>query len=89
MKRALVLLTALLVAVSIAWAAETIEGKIMSVDPSGGMVTLFDGTKLMIPPDLKVLRDAFKKGATVKATYVEKGGQKVVTSIVVHPEKGS
>lgn len=89
MRRPFALLAALLVAASVAWAAQTIEGKIMSVDPSGEMVTLFDGTKLMIPPDLKVLRDALKKGATIKATYVEKGGQKVVTSIVVHLDKGS
>jgi hypothetical protein len=73
----------------VAWAAQTIEGQIKSVDPSGEAVTLVDGTTLTIPPDLKLLRDAFKTGATVKATYIEKGGQKVVTSIVVHLEKES
>jgi Cu/Ag efflux protein CusF len=89
MRRALVLLTALLVAASVAWAAQTIEGKIVDVDPSGKMVTLHDGTKLMIPPELNVMRDALKEGAIVRATYVEKNGQKVVTQILVHMEKKS
>jgi hypothetical protein len=87
MRRALVVLAALLVAASIAWAAQTIEGKIMSVDRHG--VTLHDGTKLMIPPYVKVQRDTLKKGVMVIATYVERGGQKVVNSIEVHPKKES
>ncbi len=89
MRRALLLLAALLVAVSVAWAAQTIEGKIMNVDPNGKMVTLHDGTKLMIPPDVKVQRDALKEGVTVKVTFEQKSGQNIVTSIVVHPEKES
>ncbi len=63
--------------------AKQIEGKIKSVDPDGGVVTLEDGTRLMIPASLKVQRDALKEGATVKASYEEKGGQKIVTSIEV------
>jgi hypothetical protein len=86
-RRAFVVLAALLVAASIAWAAQTIEGKIMSVDRHG--VTLHDGTKLMIPPYVKVQRDTLKKGVMVIATYVEQGGQKVVNSIEVHPEEES
>jgi Cu/Ag efflux protein CusF len=89
MKRAFVVLSALLVAASVAWAAQTIEGKIMTVDPSGKMVTLHDGTILMIPPDVKVKHDALKNGVTVIAVYVEQGGQKVVNSIEVHPEEES
>ena len=89
MKRAFVVLTALLVAASVAWAAQTIEGKIMNVDPSGKMVTLYDGTNLMIPTDVKVKRDTLKKGVTIIATYVEQGGQKVVNSIEVHAAKKS
>jgi len=89
MKQAFVVLTTLLVAASIAWAAQTIEGKIMNVDPSGKMVTLYDGTNLMIPTDVKVKRDTLKKGVTVIATYVEQGGQKVVNSIELHPEEES
>ena len=89
MSRALVLLTALLVAASVAWAAQTIQGKIMSVDPYGKKVTLLDGTKLMIPPHVKVQRDALKEGVTVTATFEQKDGQNVVTSIVVHPKEES
>ena len=89
MRRALLLMAALLVAVSVAWAAQEIEGKIMSVDAYGKMVTLHDGTTLRIPPDVKVQRDALKEGVTVKVTFEQKGGQNIVTSIVVHPEKES
>jgi len=64
-----------------------VEGKIKSVDPSGKMVTLENGIQLMIPDSVKVNRNALKEGATVKASYEEKGGQKVVTTIEVRPEK--
>ncbi|MBI3780542.1 MAG: DUF1344 domain-containing protein [candidate division NC10 bacterium] len=83
------LLAALLAAASVTWAAQTIEGKIMSVDPYGRMVTLLDGTKLMIPPHVKVQRDALKEGVTVTATFEQKGEQNVVTSLVVHPKEES
>ncbi len=33
----------------VAWAAD-VQGKIKSVDPSGSMVTLDDGTQIVIPP---------------------------------------
>ena len=64
-----------------------IEGKIKSVEPSGAntKVALDDGTQLMIPASLKVQRAALKEGATVKASFEEKGGLKVVTSIEVRP----
>ena len=68
----------------VAWAAD-VEGKIKTVDSSGKMVTLDDGTKLMIPPTLTVEKKALKPGANVKASYEEKGGQKVATSFMVMP----
>jgi len=68
----------------VAWAAD-VEGKIKSVDASGKMVTLDDGTKLTIPPTLTVEKKALKPG--VKASYEEKGGQKVATSFMVMPAK--
>ncbi len=89
MRQAFVFLAALLVAASVAWAAQTIGGKIMSVHPAGKMVTLYDGTKLMISPGVKVQRDTLKKGVLVIATYEEQSGQKVVTSIEVHREEES
>jgi Cu/Ag efflux protein CusF len=60
-----------------------IEGAIKSVDPSGRMVTLDDGTQLTIPPTVSVPKGDLKEGAIVKASYEEKGGQKVVTSLQV------
>ncbi len=89
MKGALLLLAVLLVGASLALAAQTIQGKIMSVDPYGNMVTLLDGTTLVIPSDVKVQRDALKKGVTVRATFEQKDGQNVVTSLVVHPKEES
>jgi uncharacterized protein DUF1344 len=62
-----------------------VEGRIMNVHPSGGMVTLDDGTLLTIPPTVGIQRGALKEGATVKASYEERNGQKVVTSIEVRP----
>jgi hypothetical protein len=69
-----------------AWAAD-VEGKIKSVDSSGKMVTLDDGTKLTIPPTLSVEKKALQPGANVKASYEEKGGQKVATSLMVMPSR--
>ena len=70
----------------IAWAAD-VQGKIKSVDPSGKMVTLDDGTQLMIPQtdagEMKVLQP----GASVKASYEEKNGHKVATSFMVMPAR--
>lgn len=60
-----------------------IEGKVKTMDGSGKSVTLEDGTKLSIPDSLKAARGALREGAIVKATYEEKDGEKVVTSIEV------
>ena len=58
-------------------------GKVKAVDKDGKAVTLEDGTKLMIPATAKVDKNALKAGANVKASFEEKDGQKVVTSIQV------
>ena len=63
--------------------AKDVQGKIKTMDGSGKSVTLEDGTKLTIPESLRAARGGLKKGAMVKATYEEKGGDKVVTSIEV------
>jgi ribosomal protein S1 len=86
---ALLVLAAIAVAMvlaPVAW-AEDVQGKIKSVDASGKMVTLDDGTRLMIPPTLTVEKQALKPGATVKASYEEKDGQKVATSFMVMPAR--
>jgi hypothetical protein len=64
-------------------AAKTIEGKVMSVDPAGKSMTLSDGTKLMIPDSVQYSKADLKPGAAVKASYEEKGGQKVLTNLQV------
>jgi|MudIll2142460700_1097286.scaffolds.fasta_scaffold17079_4 Cu/Ag efflux protein CusF len=68
---------------SAAGGMKQIEGAIKSVDSSGRMVTLDDGTQLTIPPTVNVPRESLKEGAIVKASFEEKGGQKVVTSLEV------
>ena len=88
-----VLLLALLVVMPLAWVSDShaqaaggmqqIEGAIKSVDSSGRMVTLDDGTQLTIPPTVNVPRESLKEGAVVKASFEEKGGQNVVTSLEV------
>ena len=70
----------------IAWAAD-VKGKIKSVDPTGGIVTLGDGTQLTLPPTLNVEKQSLKPGATVRAIYEEKDGQKVVTAFIVMPSR--
>ena len=67
-------------------AMQQIEGRIKNVDPSGRMVTLEDGTQLMIPSALNVQRGALKEGAIVKASFEERAGQKVVTSLEVRAQ---
>ena len=68
-----------------AGAMQHVEGKIQSLDPSGRMLTLEDGTQLTIPPNLSVPRGTLKEGAIVKASFEERSGQKVVTSLQVQP----
>jgi len=63
----------------------TVEGKIAKV--SGAKVTLADGTELMIPSGVKVQRADLKPGATVKASFEVRDGQKIVTTIVVESVK--
>lgn len=64
--------------------AKEVQGKVKSLDRSNK-----DGTKLMIPESIKVTPGALKKGAMIIATYEEKDGQKVVTSILVQPPSKS
>ncbi len=75
---ALVLL--LVFSVAGAWAAE-IEGKIQKVDPADRMFVLEDGTQLWLAEGLQV--DTLKEGASVKASYEERDGKKIATSVQV------
>ena len=82
----LVVIAIVMVFAPVAWAAD-VSGKIKSVDPTGKMVTLDDGTQLTIPPTLTVEKQALKPGANVKASYEEKDGHKVATSFMVMPAR--
>lgn len=62
------------------WAAE-IAGKIQKVDRADRMLVLEDGTQLWVAEGVSM--DAVKEGASVKATYEERDGKKVVTNFEV------
>jgi hypothetical protein len=63
--------------------AKTVQGKVMAVDPGGKSITLDDGTKLSIPESAKFSRVDLKPGASVKAAYEEKDGQKILTNLEI------
>ncbi len=63
-----------------AW-AENISGKIQSVDPGERAFVLDDGSKLWVAEGISM--DALKEGASVKASYEERDGKKVTTSVEV------
>jgi len=91
MKRFLMLtvavaLTVVALAAPNVWAGD-VQGKIKSVDQTGRMLTLEDGTQLMIPATVRINRQDLTPGADVKASYEDKGNQKVVTTIEVQPAK--
>lgn len=60
-----------------------IEGKVQKV--MGSKITLDNGTELTLPAALQSKHADLKAGTSVKAAYEEKGGQKMVTDIVVEP----
>ena len=81
-KLAMVTLALMLAAVPV-WAAEEVSGKIQKVDSADRSIVLEDGTQLWLAESVSA--DQLKEGATVKASYEEKDGKKVVTKIEVSP----
>jgi Cu/Ag efflux protein CusF len=63
-----------------AWAGD-VTGKIQSVDPTEKTVTLDDGTKIWVGDAIDM--DKLKEGSEVKASYEEKDGKNVATSVEV------
>jgi Cu/Ag efflux protein CusF len=61
--------------------AEEVSGKIQKVDASERSIVLEDGTQLWLAESVST--DQLKEGATVKASYEEKDGKKVVTAIEI------
>lgn len=82
MRKVLVIAVALLLVLSVAgaWAGE-IQGKIQNVNPADRMFVLEDGTRLWVAEGLSV--DTLKEGVSVKATFEERDGKKVVTNFEV------
>ena len=60
-----------------------ITGQVHSVD--GHLLTLTDGVQLVFFPGFTEQHGELKPGATIKASYAETAGRKVVTSIRVDP----
>jgi hypothetical protein len=60
-----------------------ITGKVRSVD--GHLLTLTDGVQLVFFPGFTEQHGELRPGATIKASYAETAGRKVVTSIRVDP----
>jgi Cu/Ag efflux protein CusF len=82
MSRVVTILAAVLLVASVAVAAD-IEGKVKTWDPATKMITLEDGTQLSVAADAKMMGNPVKEGSTVKASYDEKDGKKVITQIEV------
>ncbi|HEY7365552.1 MAG TPA: DUF1344 domain-containing protein [Methylomirabilota bacterium] len=70
----------LILAAAGAWAGD-VEGKIRAVDTSDRVIMLEDGTQLWVAEGQAM--DDLKEGASVKASYEERDGKKIVTGIQV------
>ena len=66
--------------VTAAW-AEDVSGKIQSIDQNERAFVLDDGSKIWVAEGVSM--DALKEGASVKASYEERDGKKVATSLEV------
>jgi uncharacterized protein YjdB len=88
MTRVFAVLTAILLGVTLAAAGGSeVQGKIKTYDQASKMITLEDGTQLSVSDDVKVQADQLKPGASIKASYDEKDGKKVINSVEVTPDK--
>ena len=85
MKRLLIsLMIAIVLAGSPAWAvapSKAVEGTIRSVDPSGKIVTLVDGTTFTVAP--RVSTEQLKPGYHVTALYADENGVKVAFALFI------
>ena len=61
--------------------AEEIQGKIKSLDTAERVIALENGTKIWVAEGLSM--GTLREGALVKASYEERDGKKVATSIEV------
>jgi hypothetical protein len=61
--------------------AQEIQGKIKAVNGAERVLTLEDGTRLWVAEGLRM--DAAKEGASVKASFQERDGKKVATTLQI------
>jgi hypothetical protein len=81
MRRIVAIAVTLVLALSLtAWAAE-LQGKIQKVSPADRMIVLEDGTQVWLAEGLPM--DKLQEGKTVKASYEERDGKKVATTLEV------
>lgn len=76
-----IMLAVVLAFASTGWAAETIEGKVQSVDVGDRVIVLEDGTKVWVAEGVSM--DKIKEGASVKASFELRDDKKVATEIEV------
>jgi hypothetical protein len=82
MKKLLGMVGALLLAFVVGRAcAEEIQGKIKSLDTAERVIALENGTKIWVAEGLSM--DRLREGALVKASYEEREGKKIATSLEV------
>ena len=79
MKKIVVFTCALVLGLSTIAAAGEVTGKIQAVDATERVLTLEDGTKLWLTEGVSI--DQLQEGARVKASYEERDGKNVVTSL--------
>lgn len=75
----------LLASLMVAQAQQEVVVKIKSVDQAGASIVLEDGTKVMVPDGGTVKISELKPGQSIKVSFEEKGGQKVVKTLVIQP----
>jgi hypothetical protein len=66
--------------ISSAWAGE-ISGKVQSIDAGERAFVLDNGSKLWVAEGVSI--DELKEGANVKASYEERDGKMIATSVEV------
>jgi len=81
MKKVIGIAMALLLVFAFGAWAEQIHGKIKSLDTSERVFALEDGTEILVAEGLSM--GTLKKGASVTASYEERDGKKVATSIEI------
>jgi hypothetical protein len=82
MRKVVIVAMALLLVFGVAGAwADQIRGKVQKIEAADRMVVLEDGTQLWLAEGLAV--DTLKEGSSIKASYEERDGKKVITSVEV------